>query len=145
MTNTLLARYTKSEFPSLSIGATEFGHLTVSYLFGPTELCISVSPSLGTSLGHRIGTTEILISVSPRIQKLPHLVQLGTTEIQFGVTEFDTLGVMVGFCVLPIYTPSPTSHSREKHSEHTLHCQIHFVEREPPTHVLRSRYSNPCI
>lgn len=44
----------------------------------------------------------------------------------FGVPKFVTLGVMVGFFLLPIYTPSPTFHSWGKHSEHTLHFQIHF-------------------
>ena len=49
VTNILLPRYTKSEFPSLSIGATEFGHLTVSHLFGATEFYISVSPRFNSS------------------------------------------------------------------------------------------------
>ena len=57
---------------------------------------------LDTAQGHRIGTIKIYLSVSPRIQKLPHLVQLGTTEIHVGVTEFGNNVVTVGFWEMPI-------------------------------------------
>lgn len=82
VTNFPLRRFQESEFPSLK----------------------SVSPRFETHLGHRIGTTEIHISVSPRIQKLSDLVQLGTTEILFGVTELGNNVVTIGFLGMPIYT-----------------------------------------
>ena len=64
VTNILLARYTKSEFPSLTIGAIEFGHLTFStFSVAPSFICRShTNCKVHTFV--LIGTIEFLTSVS---------------------------------------------------------------------------------
>ena len=77
------------------------------------------------------------IDRSHRDSKVPHFsANRYHRVVYFGVTKFPLLCVTVGFWLLPIYTPSATSHSWEKHSEHTLHFQIHFLREN---HLLMCR------
>lgn len=78
-----------------------------------------------TVLGHWVGTTEIHIPVSPKIEKLPHLVQLDTTEIHFSVTKLGNNVVMVGFWEMPIcHPPPPLIHRGSTQKTHTLTISI---------------------
>ena len=59
--------------------------------------------------------------------------------------EIGKLYVTVSFGSEAIYTPSTHSSFVERAIRTYLHFQYTFSEREPPTHVLRPRYSIPTI
>lgn len=98
---------------------------------------------LETAEDTHIYTTEIYISVSPKRQKLPHFPLVGTTEFYFGFTKLGNNIVTDGFLEMPIYThPQPLIRRGSTQNTHTLAISI-FCERDPPTHVFISIYSNP--
>lgn len=112
---------------SHQIGATETASMLPSSVW-PTFCCqdtqnrnfrvwVSVPPSLAIWLLVTFSVPPSSIYWSHRDSKV-HTFSTSRYHrvVHFGVTEFALLYVTVEFWLLPIYTPSPTSYSWEKHS-----------------------------
>ena len=146
-----------------AIGPTDFAMQTLCFpfvtfrsyrneRFGPTEfawptLCVPIT---------EIGPTEFMCSVSPRLRYALTLTKsvlpswhVGPTEKPNGhimnwisLTEFsDSVPPsLVNLCGGYIY-PSTRSSFVKRAIRTYLHFQYTFSKKEPPTHVLRPRYS----
>ena len=121
LTNSLFAYYRNWSHRVHVIGLTEITLCPNPNTIGPTEL---------TCRSHRKASrSHFELNRSDRVSV-------------FGPTEFGKLCVRLDF-VWRLYIPLHPFSILERSIRTCLHFQPTFSEREPPTHVLRPRHSNP--
>ena len=106
------------------------------YVIGLTRITLCPNPN-------EIDPTEFTFRSHRKAQRSHFELNRSDRVSWFGLTEFGKLCVTVRFWVEAIYTPSTHSSFMERAIKTCLHFQHSFSEKEPPTHVLRPRYSNP--
>ena len=113
--------------------------------FGLTEMLQSVPPKRGLPYHCTSVAPSCFHSVPPKLQKFTSFAQVGLTEISNRChrvwSKMCNGWISCGGYIYPSTTLLPSKRAIRT----CLHFHHTFFEREPPTHVLRSSYSNPTI